>query len=277
MENKIVYDIGMHNGDDTCYYLSKGYKVISIEASPELAEKSKKRFADEIKKGRLKILNIGIAEREGKMEFYLNKTNSVWNSFDPKIAKRGKQDYEKIYVETKSIDSVIKLYGFPHYMKIDIEGNDIICLDSLQKLQTIPKYISAEVGSQKVLFKLKELGYTRFKLVDQFSLLPLEIPMTKAYRYYRLNKSFSYSMNLFIRILRKLFGKWITRLLLSQRNKILKYNFQFGSSGSFGENLPGQWYTFDEIMEVYCSYRQQHQGSGRDVGFNFWVDIHGTY
>ena len=29
--NNLVYDLGMHNGDDTDYYLHKGYRVIAVD------------------------------------------------------------------------------------------------------------------------------------------------------------------------------------------------------------------------------------------------------
>ncbi len=32
----LIYDVGMHNGADTDYYLKKGAKVVSIEADPQL-------------------------------------------------------------------------------------------------------------------------------------------------------------------------------------------------------------------------------------------------
>jgi FkbM family methyltransferase len=61
----LIYDVGMNNGDDTAYYLSLGFRTVAIEANPELVEQAKSRFAREISAGRLFILNIGIADREG--------------------------------------------------------------------------------------------------------------------------------------------------------------------------------------------------------------------
>ena len=61
----LIYDVGMNNGDDTAYYLSLGFRTVAIEANPELVEQAKARFAREIASGRLIILNIGIADREG--------------------------------------------------------------------------------------------------------------------------------------------------------------------------------------------------------------------
>ena len=57
MEQKIIYDFGMNNGDDLAYYLKKGTKVVGVEANPELCTLAEKRFADEIQNGSLIVLN----------------------------------------------------------------------------------------------------------------------------------------------------------------------------------------------------------------------------
>ena len=44
MKRNLVYDIGMNNGDDTAYYLSLGYKVIAVEAVPDLVDAATERF-----------------------------------------------------------------------------------------------------------------------------------------------------------------------------------------------------------------------------------------
>lgn len=38
MDRDLVYDVGMHNGDDTAFYVSQGYRVVAIEADPAQAE-----------------------------------------------------------------------------------------------------------------------------------------------------------------------------------------------------------------------------------------------
>jgi GDP-mannose 4,6-dehydratase len=85
----LIYDIGMHNGNDTAYYLYKGYRVIAIEANPVLVERAKKRFADEINNNRLTILNVGISDKPGTARFYVNNAESEWSAFNFEIAKRG--------------------------------------------------------------------------------------------------------------------------------------------------------------------------------------------
>jgi hypothetical protein len=31
-----IMDVGAHNGDDTAYYLHRGYRVVAVEASPDV-------------------------------------------------------------------------------------------------------------------------------------------------------------------------------------------------------------------------------------------------
>ena len=37
MDPKLVYDVGVHRGDDTAYYLHKGFRVVGVEANPAMA------------------------------------------------------------------------------------------------------------------------------------------------------------------------------------------------------------------------------------------------
>ena len=78
-----------------------------------------------------------------------------------------------IEVPVVNFSSCLQKYGIPHYLKIDIEGMDIVCLRALKCFEQKPDYVSIE--SEKVLFDnlieelnlLTELGYTRFKAIQQ--------------------------------------------------------------------------------------------------------------
>ena len=39
MDDDLIFDVGLHHGDDAAYYLSKGFRVVGIEANPQLAER----------------------------------------------------------------------------------------------------------------------------------------------------------------------------------------------------------------------------------------------
>lgn len=48
--NGVIYDFGMHNGDDVEYYLKKGRKIVGVEANPSLVALCADRFRSEIDK-----------------------------------------------------------------------------------------------------------------------------------------------------------------------------------------------------------------------------------
>jgi len=37
----LVYDVGLHKGEDSAYYLAKGYCVVAFEANPDLVAECK--------------------------------------------------------------------------------------------------------------------------------------------------------------------------------------------------------------------------------------------
>jgi len=61
----LVYDVGMFNGDDTDYYLKKGFRVVGIEANPHLIPQLTERFSADIEQKCLVIENVAVAEIEG--------------------------------------------------------------------------------------------------------------------------------------------------------------------------------------------------------------------
>ena len=58
--NFTVFDLGMHNGDDTAFYLERGFRVIAVEANPDLCEQNSVRFKRMLSRGELVIVNKAI-------------------------------------------------------------------------------------------------------------------------------------------------------------------------------------------------------------------------
>ncbi len=175
MKKKLIYDVGMHIGTDTNIYLKKDFDVIGIEADPYFCERNYKKFEWYIKNKRLTILEIGIDRKKGIKKFYMNQKFPSLSSFSFHYATKRLREYKEfryqphdvIFIQTVPISDIIKKYGMPYYMKIDIEGYEIHCLNKLRK-DFKPKYISAEVGNNiKVAVKLRKIGYNKFKLIDQ--------------------------------------------------------------------------------------------------------------
>ena len=50
LKKNLIFDVGMHKGEDTDFYLKKGFNVIGFEADPELIVHCQNRFKNEIAK-----------------------------------------------------------------------------------------------------------------------------------------------------------------------------------------------------------------------------------
>src|SRR5262249_4578099 len=172
--NELIYDVGMNNGDDTAYYLSLGFRTLAIEANPELVEQAKARFAREIASGRLIILNIGIADREGELPFWICETNSRWSSFDPQRLT-GTPHYQ-IQVPCTRFETIVAEHGVPLFCKIDIQGNDFLCLEGFTP-HNVPQFLSIEADdlNLRLVDMLRALGYSLFKCISQSTFIPMQL------------------------------------------------------------------------------------------------------
>ena len=94
-DSRLIIDLGMNNGDDTVFYLSRGYSVVALDANPALCERAQTRFRAAINDGRLKILNAAIWEKDGQASFYVNLDNDHWSSLDVGWAGRDATKYKE--------------------------------------------------------------------------------------------------------------------------------------------------------------------------------------
>lgn len=165
-QENLIYDVGFHKGEDTRVYLREGFRVVAIEANPLLAEEGKKLFAKEIQDGRLTLLNIGVGNEFGELDFWVNDYLTEWSSFDKSAGCRSGSACHSVKVKCIPLTEVFKEYGVPFYFKVDIEGYDIYCLQQIDPACK-PKYLSTEAWSVEWLRLLHEKGYTKFKIINQ--------------------------------------------------------------------------------------------------------------
>src|SRR3954451_8551335 len=76
----LIMDIGAHAGDDSRFYLDKGFAVVAVEANPVLVAQMKERFSEEIEKGFLVIEPFAIGSRDGSMNFFVHRTQTLFSS-----------------------------------------------------------------------------------------------------------------------------------------------------------------------------------------------------
>lgn len=164
----IIFDIGLHTGGDTDFYLRKGFDVVAVECHPGHLSAAKERFKDALAQGRLTIVDAAIAPREGPIEFYQNLDKDDWGSIDPHYGARDGTRHQIIRVQGRTFADIYRPYMDRVYsIKCDIEGGDIYVLQGLLECPVRPKYFSIEAHSLDYLAYLRVLGYTKFKLVNQ--------------------------------------------------------------------------------------------------------------
>lgn len=168
-DTNLVYDLGMHNGDDTDYYLRKGCRVVAVEANPDLAKLAGERFRSAIEQGRLMLEDVAVWETYATKAFHVCPSFPNLSSLDATWAAREAAPLVEIQVKCVPIEHFFALYGVPGFLKIDIEGADETVLDQLAHLNYLPRYLSIEDCrfGFRYLDKLIAMGYASFKLVDQ--------------------------------------------------------------------------------------------------------------
>lgn len=253
MQHKLIFDVGFHKGEDTVYYLKQGYNVIGVEANPLLVANAQKIFNKEIASKQLQLFNIGMAKEQGKLPFYINQHLSEWSSFDKALGCRMNTSYKQVEIACKKLSTLFDEYGVPYYLKIDIEGYDPICLETIVGYNHYPTYISCEASSSYCFDLLVQMEYTQFKLINQFrDFKAINISLEKS-------QLLTYLQNKKNRIKDRL-------------QKFLPFKHNFGSSGPFGEDTNGYWYSADEIKEKYYQFFDKESGKALN-GFS-WFDIH---
>ena len=242
MNNGLIFDLGFHNGDDTDFYLAKGFQVVAIEAVPRLVQQGNDRFNDQIKQGQLVLIHKAVAACAGqKIQFYIHSEKSDWSSCMKDLAESDGSKAEVVTVETTGLSELCRQYGVPRYLKVDIEGCDLSVARQLAELQEKPLFASFETNKRDyagIFANLYLAGYTGYQLINQANNASRSAPS------------------------------------VTGEGKNIVYKFGPYSSGGFGEDLPhDMWLSYDEALVRYIKYKELKQLDNKELGLG-WLDIH---
>jgi FkbM family methyltransferase len=168
-DSRLIFDLGMNNGDDAASYLARGYDVVAVDANPSLCAAAGERFARDIADGRLTVINAAIWDTPGEATFFVNLDNDHWSSIDIGWAGRDNSRCSEISVRCVTLNELFGEFGVPLYLKIDVEGADHVVLAQLRQIGRLPLYVSVEdcrFGFD-YMETLAACGYDGFKLLDQ--------------------------------------------------------------------------------------------------------------
>jgi FkbM family methyltransferase len=238
VDSNLIYDIGLHRGEDTDYYLAKGFRVVAFEANPELVASCAERFAGQLASGQLVIVEGAIVEKAAAgdrttITFFRNDEKSIWGTINEDWVRRNEAKgttSTEITVPIVDLAATILQHGMPYYMKIDIEGSDMACLEVLNEFRNRPHYLSMESSKTSMeairgeIRTLQDLGYDAFQAVEQSSIPRRQRPP-----------------------------------IPSREGKSVEHKFPAGCSGLFGRDLPDRWVGAARILRRYGFIRLGYQ------------------
>jgi FkbM family methyltransferase len=241
ISDDLIFDLGFHNGDDTAFYLAKGFRVVAVEANPKLVGAGVNKFDSDIKAERLILLHKAVRETPGKVDFFIHPTKSEWSSCVLSMAESDGSSATCVEVDSTNLHELCCKYGVPYYLKVDVEGCDLFVAKQLSECEMKPRFVSFETSRRDyagIFSYLYISGYSRFQLVNQANNPSRIIP-----------------------------GK-VTN------SKGSSFTFSEFSSGLFGEDLPRKkWLTFDEMISRYIKYKELKQVDNIELGLG-WLDVH---
>lgn len=245
-QHDLVFDVGLHKGEDTEFYLEKGFRVVAFEADPDLAAHCRERFAAQLREGRLVIVEGAIVattpgiDAPRTVTFYKNLDKTVWGTTQAAWADRNARlgtRVQEIVVPVVDFAEALARHGIPRYLKIDIEGCDRACLDALARHDEKPDFLSIESDKKSFarlaaeIATLQALGYTRFAAVQQGSVQRQREPDPP------------------------------------REGRAAGHAFRPGSSGLFGLEAPAPWRTAQGILAHYRRIFRLYRWFGDDSLF----------
>ncbi len=230
---ELIYDVGMDNGDDSLFYLLKGFRVIAVEADPQLCEAARDRLRPFVENGQLTIVNRAVVPKAGPATFHRSATpgwGTVVDDWHRYNLVHGVAA-DSVVVDGTTLADLINSHGPPFYLKVDIEGMDRVAVESLAATTVRPHYLSIETSFDRSptmatveseFDTLVELGSDRFKIVDQDK-VPEQVPPSPA-----------------------------------RMGKYAPYQFTDSASGLFGEEAPGEWLSAPAALKSFRKLCRKH-------------------
>ncbi len=275
MDPKLVFDVGLYNGDDSAYYLHLGYRVVGIEANPLLARQATRRFEREIRLGRMKVLNVGVLKEAGVHQFFRNLTDDGWSSFQPEKGRKGGEWVQEM-VPCVTLRQLVEEHGQPFFVKIDIEGTDFEAIQSLTPA-TAPAYVSVELNCEDpILEKLIVLGYTAFKFVNGATFWATP-PIFDHELGWRILRKVGRIAPVFRHVIRRLPAALRAKSEYDPPGRYSPDGYPFGrcSSGPFGEQAAGSWLDGPAAVRWFERLKGNYRRAGLETAL--WWDVHARH
>lgn len=154
-ENSLVFDVGCNIGDKSESFLKLGAKVVGFEPQVECFEYCKRRF---VSVTNFDIENIALDDRQGLAEIHIATYHTISSMSKTFMNESKKERFSEFdwptsrLVPTDTLDAMIKKWGIPQFIKIDVEGYELNVLKGLsQKIDCISIEFNPELKDNTIL------------------------------------------------------------------------------------------------------------------------------
>lgn len=187
----IFYDIGANYGFYSCLAAELCKEVHSFEPHPIAF-----RYLSKNLKGSAFLNQVAVAEKEGKLQFFLSKTTGSSTIKEASLSAHTVECKEKITVNTISLDKYLYRNSEPTVIKMDVEGAEELVIEGVRSflkrknpliaMEVWPKNKGGEI-SMKAVNKLRELGFGSYFINRKGELKYVEGDLSKLVSNYALN------------------------------------------------------------------------------------------
>lgn len=158
-KNASYIEVGVDSpfvGNTTYFLHLSGASGILVDGNPETIN-----LIRTIRKNQVVINKVISNERKEKVPFYISDNSALSSLSKENIKMNNGEIKEKIYVETMTINDVLRMQDRTVVLSIDLEGYDRLALTSIDFELYQPEIICAEVGKpdDNLITFMEEKGY----------------------------------------------------------------------------------------------------------------------
>lgn len=167
-EKKLIFDIGAHHGlfTEECKRRFPNSKIVPVEANENLWSTLHLKYEYDPS---VVVLNYLVSDVTADFKtFHISEHDQISTASEDWILNSRFSGYNfdtKVGVVTVNLDSLIKIFGHPDLIKIDVEGYELEVVNGLSQKSGEICFEWAEEQYEKINLtcqKLQQLGYTNF-------------------------------------------------------------------------------------------------------------------